>query len=154
MSHIDYANSLLINLPSSTLKVLQNIQNLAAKLVLKRSKYSSNKEALRELHWLPVTSRIKFKLLCLVHKCLHGKAPKYLKELITLRTIKRTGLRSNKDHQLLIVPKTIRKTFADRSFSVAGPKLWNSLPNELRIEDNHEKFRKNLKTFLFCNPDL
>ena len=32
----------------------------------------------------------------------------------------------------LAVPKNILKTYADRAFSIAGPKEWNNLPLEIR----------------------
>jgi len=39
----------------------------------------------------------------------------------------------------------------DRSFVVAGPRLWNNLPVELRQRDIClSEFRRLLKTFLFC----
>lgn len=154
MSHLDYANSLLVGLPESTIKVFQLIQNNAAKLVLKRSKFSSSTDALKSLHWLPIKTRIKFKIICLVHKCLYGKAPGYLKDLLIQKTVTRSGLRSESDYNLLIVPKMKRKTFAARSFSVAGPMLWNSLNNQLRLQHDHLKFRKDLKTFLFTRDEL
>ena len=34
------------------------------------------------LHWLPVKSRIEFKILLLAYKALNGQSPSYLKELI------------------------------------------------------------------------
>jgi len=57
-------------------------------------------------------------------------------------------LRSAHAH-VLIVPRTNIR-FGDRSFSVAGPKIWNSLPASLRqfyIEFGH--FKRLLKAFLF-----
>ena len=54
MSHIDYCNSILIEVPEITLKPFQRIQNIAAKLVLNRKKSDSSTAALRELNWLPV----------------------------------------------------------------------------------------------------
>lgn len=33
-------------------------------------------------HWLPVKSRIEFKILLLTYKALNGQAPSYLKEVI------------------------------------------------------------------------
>ena len=46
MSHPDYSNALLYVLPEKTIKRYQEIQNMCAKLVLGRSKYSSSTEAL------------------------------------------------------------------------------------------------------------
>ena len=41
-------------------------------------------------------------------------------------------------------------TFGDRSFAVAGPRVWNSLPAHLRDEDiTYDGFRRELKTFCF-----
>ena len=66
LPHLDYSNSISYRVPNSTIQQMQNIQSYGAKLVLGRSKYDSNKEALAELHWLPVKSRIKFNILMLV----------------------------------------------------------------------------------------
>ena len=41
----------------------------------------------------------------------------------------------------------------ERSFSVAGPKLWNMLPKDVRVERDTEEFKKKLKTFLFRELD-
>ena len=38
-----------------------------------------------------------------------------------------------------------RRTFANRSFSVVGPKYWNELPNEVWKQPNVESFAELLK---------
>ena len=40
-------------------------------------------------------------------------------------------------------------TYRRRSFAVAGPTLWNSLPFEIRSSSSLPMFRSRLKTFLF-----
>ena len=40
-------------------------------------------------------------------------------------------------------------TLSDRAFQVAAPKLWNSLPSELRLISNIDIFKRHLKTYLF-----
>ena len=146
-SHMDYCNSLFINLPKHTLKPFQRIQNFAAKIVLGKSKYSSSTEALKHLHMLPVHVRCEFKLLVMVYKCLHGIAPTYLAELLHKHASAYCTRRSRQN--LLDVPFTRKKTFADRSFSVAGPKLWNDLPENITSIDSLATFKKALKTYLF-----
>ena len=74
------------------------------------------------MHWLPIKYRVEHKLLTLVYKCLIGEAPQYLQELLVEQQCYRQGLRSSNMYKRLMVPKTKRKTFADRSFSVAGPR--------------------------------
>ena len=149
-SHLDYANALYIGLQDCDLAKLQCVQNAAAKLTLNRSKYDSATQALKELHWLPIKFRIIHKILTLVYKSLKGSAPKYLQELLQKQQYGRDGLRSSNDPVIILkVQRTKRKTFADRSFNVAGPKLWNNLPYNIRSADNMDSFKSKLKTYLF-----
>ena len=78
-SHLDYCNAILAGLPNVLLKILQKVQNSAAKLLLGYKKYDSSAVALKTLHQLPVKRRIDFKIFTLAHKCLSGQAPEYLK---------------------------------------------------------------------------
>jgi exonuclease III len=147
LSHLDYCNSLFIGLPETTLNIAQRIQNWAAKVALKRGRYDSSSKALFDLHWLPVRYRIDFKILLLVFKCINDLAPIYLQNMI----VKRSSQRQTRSASVLTleVPSTKCKLFADRSFSVYGPKLWNSLPNDLQNIKSVSLFRSNLKTYLF-----
>ncbi len=54
----------------------------AAQLVTDTRKYDHITTVLIELHWLPVETRIVFKILILNFKCLHGLAPNYRSDLI------------------------------------------------------------------------
>ena len=144
LSHLDHSNSIMYCLPNSTIKQMQNIKNSGAKLVLGRSKYDSNKEALAQLCWLPVKSRIKFKILVLVLKCLRGEAPEYLMNLLVRCYESAHILRSSIITDRLIIPKTVRHTFTSRSFSVVGPTLWNRLPNHIKYSQSLDQFKKNL----------
>ena len=122
---------------------------MAAKVVLKRGKYTSSKNSLQSLHWLPIRSRIDFKIAVLVYKCFHGEAPEYLQNMLITYIPRRDGLRSETIIDRLIVPRTEKKTFADRAFSVVGPKVWNNLPNDIKSQKDVEHFKKNLKSHLF-----
>ena len=68
MSHLDYVNAILKNLPQREIHKLQRIQNMPAKIVLCKSKYESSWESLQELHWLPIHRWIQYKILTLVYK--------------------------------------------------------------------------------------
>ena len=133
-----------------TFNKMQRVQNAAAKFVLGLKRNESSMEALKTLHWLPIKFRIQFKIMLLVYKCLNGQAPSYLSELLELKsTTLRPGLWSTYDRTLLCIPFTKRKTFADRSFSLAGPKLWNCLPKTIRESPNTDSFKKHLKAHMF-----
>ena len=62
---------------------------------------------------------------------MHGLAPQYLAGDCKLVTAAgRRHLRSS-DALTCVIQRT-RTRLGDRSFAVAGPRLWNSLPDELR----------------------
>ena len=106
--------------------------------------------ALYQLHWLPVYNIVFiFKILILTFKAIHGSAPKYIIELINIKPRSIYNLRSNQS--LLLDPPKGKMLVAlgDRSFSVAAPYLWNSLPAELRDIQSLAIFKCKLKTYLF-----
>ena len=82
MSHLGYGNSKLTGLPKASICQWQRVQNMAAKIVLQRSKFESSSKCLEELYWLPIQYQINFKVITLVFKCIQGLAPSYLEELV------------------------------------------------------------------------
>ena len=91
-SCLDYCNGLLFGLPKAQIAELQRVQNSAARLILGIGQFSHITPALYELHWLPVSLRIDYKILLL--KCIHGLAPTYLSDLISIKSNSLYYLRS------------------------------------------------------------
>ena len=135
-----------MGLPETQLNRLKRLKNTAAGIVTCKKKIDSV-NILDELHWLPVRDRITFKLMLLIFKALNGLGPKYLSELLIPYAPERT-LRSQ-DQLLLQTPRSRLKTAGDRAFSVAGPKLWNTLPYDVRASKTLSQFKTKLKTHLF-----
>ena len=149
LSRLDYCNSILAGLPMTTLAPLQRVLHSAARLVLGLKPWDHVTAALRDLHWLPIRQRIDYKLCLLVHRAVTGQAPSYLSELLTVAADVpgRASLRSSAHHDL-IQPRTRLKA-GERAFSVAAPRAWNNLPNELKKITDTKLFKTKLKTFLF-----
>ena len=78
---------------------------------------------------------------------LHGATPTYLTELISLH-VPRRALRSA-DQPLLEQPTHKLKLIGLRAFSVCAPKLWNSLPFEIKSSASISIFKAKLKIYLF-----
>ena len=148
LSKLDYCNSLLTGFSLEKAKKLQTVQNNAARIVLRKTKRESASPLLHALHWLPVDKRIKYKLATLCHRCLNNDAPAYLMELLKPYTPSRQ-LRSSSDLMTLLPPKVNLKTFGERSFSFCAPKVWNTLPKDLREIPSLDHFKRRLKTYLF-----
>ena len=88
--------------------------------------------------------RIDYKLAVTAFRAKHGLAPDYINELALPHSVSRT-LRST-GANLLHVPKS-NIVKGDRAFLIAGPKVWNSLPSNIRAITNLVDFKKKLKTF-------
>ena len=151
--HHDYCNAFLVGLPNCDIKKFQCVQNMCAELVLDHDKYSSSTQALADLHWLNIRLHISFKIVSLVHQCVCRTAPSYLQDLIVKLPVRRPGLRLNDSSNILLVPRVTKQTFTAHSFS-KRPKLWNMLPENIRMIDNYDQFKSKHKTFLFTNTNF
>ena len=146
-SRLDNGNSLLHGMPDTQIKRLQRVHNTAARILTLSKKYDHITPIMKTLHWLPVKQRIIFKILTLTFRCLHGQAPDYLISLLNPYKPTR-ALRSSGD-SLLCVKKTRTKSYGDRAFQNAAPRLWNKLPKKLRQCDSLSAFKSGLKKHLF-----
>ena len=108
---------------------LQKLQNCAARVVTNTYKYDHISPVLKDLHWLPVKSRIDYKIGLLTYKCLTNQAPSYLKELVFPYRPGRT-LRSGSSN-ILVTPRVNTKA-GTRSFSYGAANVWNSLPEDVK----------------------
>ncbi len=147
LSRLDYCNSLYLGISHSVLSRLQLVQNSAARLLTRTRKWEHITPVLASLHWLPVRYRIDFKVLIFVYQSIHKYAPTYLSDLISIHQPSRM-LRSANQIQLK-VPRSRLKHRGDRAFQVAGPNLWNSLPQYIRSAPTLSIFKHKLKDYFF-----
>jgi hypothetical protein len=157
-SKLDYCNSLYLNLPAYQIARLQHIQNSIARVVCRIPKHHHITPHLKSLHWLKIPQRIHYKLLSITYTVLQHQQPSYLYTLINTQPV-----RSNRSSAFVTLrrPPAIRAKLSDRSYSHFIPKLWETLPPELRLPSNsslssypllaitRSQFLSKLKTFLF-----
>ena len=99
--------------------------------------------------WHAMQFKIKFKILVITFKAIHGLAPEYIIDLIGIKRALRYSLRSNNELLLELPRERTKRTLEDRAFCAAPPELWNSLPIKIRNSRTLNNFKKTLKTLLF-----
>ena len=85
LTRVDYCYSLLASYPQTVFKSLQEVQNSAAKLILKSRTAEHAKRLLKQLHWLPIEQRIKYKTVRLCYQIITETSSQYLADCPDLR---------------------------------------------------------------------
>jgi len=130
-SRLDYVNSILLGCPQKHIAHLQRAQNALARAAVQPQSRAlplfSSSHLLKQLHWLPVDTRIRFKLSTLTFKALHTGRPKYHTDLLHLHKPTRS-MRS--PYTQLLARHNL--SFGSCAFRIFAPKNWNTLPLEVR----------------------
>src|SRR6267154_1859473 len=107
------------SLPLHSIRRLQLVQNSLARVVVPSTRrFHPITHVLRSLHWLPICSRINYKIASITFKTLDNQQPAYLHQLLTPYVPTRL-LRSSDKH--LLVVSSIKLVHTRRSFLHAAP---------------------------------
>jgi len=151
---VDYCNAIYAGASKTITDKLQRVLSAAARVVSDTWKFDRGLTSLHdELHWLEVPEREGY----LQDGC-HGVplslrsgtlVPRRPSHHILRRRIWASVYVPQTDTSLS-VPRCRLNTYGRRAFSVAGPTVWNSLPDDLRDPVcGSDSFKQFLKTILF-----
>ena len=98
---------------------------------------------LKDLYWLPMRYRIQYKILIHTFKAIHNLAPPHLSDLLHITTA------PSDVHLFSTSLFLLFNSLLWGGFSHSSPKIWNSLPPDLRNINSLPHFKSNLKTHLF-----
>ena len=138
---------MLYGIESKDRKKLQSLQNRAVRVVFRSDRRHPSAPLLKDLHWLPLESRIVFKLLLLTYKGINGLLPSYLAEFLIPYVPSRPNMRSA-NRFLLVTPRT-KRSVGDKAFAAVAPRLWNSLPIHIATALPPLRLRKHSKPTCF-----
>ena len=86
-------------------------------------------------------------------RCPGSRLPTWQMTVTSSRTAHVARCLRSADVPTCVVPRTY-SSYGDRTFAAAGPRLWNSLPVQLRNPDiSYGRFRRQLKSHLFGNDE-
>ena len=97
-------------------KRLQEVQNAAARSILRTPRSEHISPLLQKLHWLPVYNRILYKISALCHNSPSGSGPQYLSDHSPVYTPARS-LRSSSDTRITSTSNVKLKSYGQRSFT-------------------------------------
>ena len=84
-----------------------------------------------------------------MHSVVGNVAPSYLNDMVTrVADLPGRACLRSASSGLFDIPRS-RTGYGNRAFSIAGPRMWNSLPSEILNISSRDTFKKHLKTFLF-----
>ena len=106
---LDYCTALLASSPEVLLDKIQRVISYSARLIFKVLKATHITPFLYDLHWLPISSRIQYKIALICFHIVSGTAPPDLSELLHLYSPSRS-LRSAADTRIFRVPRMGRMT--------------------------------------------
>ena len=149
-SRLDYCNSLYYAVSDTYITKLQRVQNCLARAVTMAPRLSESKPLLDSLHWLPIKSRIHFKLGLLVYKAFVLGYPSYLASLLKPRIYGRE-LKAY-DTSSIMPGARSNSNYGEKSFLRSAPFIWNEFPSNVKCAASIMVFRKHLKTHLFQKP--
>ena len=110
---------------------MQSVLNAAARLIYRMRSADHITDVLACLHWLRVPERINYKVAVLTYKVLHESAPRYLGPLVPVADLPGRRTLPSGGTNRLMVPSVRRSTVVDRASTVTGPRVWNTLPEEI-----------------------
>ena len=146
----DYAITIWGYTCDNNLHKIQRLQNRAARIVTGNFDYVTTRgtELVKRLKWMCVTQRRDYFMSILMYKSIHGMAPAYFCNEITLHSeIAERTTRSVNDNNVF-VPYAHLDSFKNY-FAHRGPIMWNSLPDYIKTCGTLHSFKAKMKLYIY-----
>ena len=146
LCHFNYCPLIWIFCSNASQKKLEKVNERALRLAL--SDYTSSYDNLLVKAESTTIHIHSIRLLAFeVYKTLHNLNPAFTKDYFLPKSTS-YDLRRN---DVLFVPKVKTTNYGIRSISFLGPKIWNSLPNQIKLSKNANQFKILIKDWYFEN---
>ena len=148
--HFDYADILLTDLSSDNKMKLQRAHNLCVRFVSNVRKYDHITPSLEAIGWLKLDKKRNLHSLLFLFEILNSSIPSYLSSRFTYLS-SHHNLNTRSRHETILTIPSHRTSSYSSSFTIALPRLWNSLPASIRDCRNKIQFKRKLTRHLVSN---
>ena len=146
LPHLDYCSVIWMECSKLLQQKIERVQNYAMWLILTKPSGTPSDQLRTSLNWMPLINRREMFRMILVHRCVHGQAPKYLCQLF--QTNRNFGQRVTRGKEKLhIFP--VHTNFGKMATSFRGAQVWNTLSNSLRQNSQLTSFKSNIKFYFY-----
>ena len=148
-SHYSYGLEVWGASPSKSFKRILTIQKKAIRSVTKSQWLAHTEPRMKKLGILKVNDQHKLQCINTTYDMLKGRCPdifqfnEKFRNNITRRTLRSSTSQPNN----LTLPKITTKA-DENSFPLIAPQFWNSLPEAVKVEENRNRFRNQIKSSL------
>ena len=149
LSQFNFGDTLLLNISQELQRKIQRVQNLCLRFIfdVKKNSDVNYDVLLSSLNTLDMFHRRVLHSLCLLFKVLNNSEPVYLSDLFTLQEEIRLRDTRTFDRNIYI-PNSHVSSIHAKSFKFYSAKIWNQLPDDIKLSKNVLIFKRKVKKLL------
>ena len=141
----DYCNVVWDNPTKGLTDRLQRLQNRAARVITGASYEIRSKDILNDLNWETLAQRREKHKAILMYKITNDLTPSYLSDKFT--TVEKTKNYNFRNKAFNLNIPHAKTSYLEKSLLCKGPKIWNSIPTEIRQSSSLNSFKQKIKNF-------
>ena len=148
-SKSDYGLSIWRCTTEGNLDRVQRIQNFCARIICNNYGYINTRgiDLVKSLKLQPIRERRYYFLCVLMFKCIHGLAPHYLSNDVTM-VVDFHGYNTRSSEKMDLYVPRCTKELCKRSFLYKGSMLWNDLSDILKESSSLDVFKSNYRLII------
>ena len=121
---------------------LEKVQERALRFI--NDNYSSSiNDLLKSTNTQPLHVRRLKQMACEVYKIVNRLSPEYINDLVNIKSSS-YNFRAERQAE---IPRVNTTRYGLRSFRSEAARVWNSLPNELRVAESYPQFRRLIRSW-------
>ena len=148
LSHFNYCDGLLINIPEQLSFKIQKVQNSCVRYIFGFHKREHRRlsKYLFQLNWLTMSNRRMLHAFTTIHKIINKQCPLYLSRSFNLVSEYHNYNTRQQEH---LYVDTRRTALGQKSFMSSAPVMYNNLPDNVKNSTTLKSFKFNCQKHLF-----